>query len=104
MIKWQSAIPVVLKEPGETWPYGFDWTAVVPDGETIESSIWEIETIKGAVTVELLAGSDTIDGLETAAAFKLGAIGEKCYLKNTIETSPSEFTGVRRIEMRIARR
>ena len=91
----------LLKDPGETEAYTFDWNDTVDDSlataETISTSAWAVA--HGDVTL----GTATNTTTTTTVPIIGGTKGQVCDVKNTITTSQSR-TLVRRLTVRIGLR
>lgn len=91
----------MLKDPGETEAYTFDWNDTIEDSlaaaETISTSTWAVA--HGDVTL----GTDTKTTTTTTVPIIGGTKGQVCDVKNTVVTSQSR-TLVRRLVVRIGLR
>ena len=85
------------KDPSETYPVAFDFSAVVPTGETISSSTWTATVVSGndSSPSSLLYGSPVISGGTVKQTVTGGNSGVTYSLKASITTSGgSTFLGV----------
>ena len=106
-MKLQSGMPQNLKDPEEKLVFGWDWVDALESGESISTSEWTIETTEtGSPPTALIItpGSESLSGTETGVRIEEGTRGVTYLLKNKITTAPSGDVGVRRIEIRIAKR
>lgn len=90
------------KDPGEKLPYTMDWNDAtrgpwLPDGETIDTSEWEVTT--GLTNV-----SDSKSSTSTQIVLSGGTADESYYAVNTVTTTPSGWIGVRSIKVNVVER
>ena len=98
----QHVIPQTTKDPEEAWPYGWNWTDALEDGDTIATSAWSITGKEDPVDLDVDPGSDVIDNVNFKTTVRLtgGTSGVVYILKNIITTTLGD-TGVRRMEIRL---
>ena len=85
------------KDPSETYPVAFDFSAVVPSTETISSSTWTATVVSGndASPSAILYGSPVITGTTVKQVVTGGYSGVTYSLKASITTSGgSTYLGV----------
>ena len=85
------------KDPAETYPIAFDFSAVLPTGETISSSTWTATVVSGndSSPSSILYGSPVITNGTVKQTVTGGNAGVTYQLKASITTSGgSTFLGV----------
>ena len=69
-----------VKDPDAVLDYAIDWSAWLPEGDTINTSTW-------TVPVGITADSDTHDGTSTTVWLSGGTSGENYELVNRVVTT-----------------
>jgi hypothetical protein len=90
-----------VKDPNEVLPYSIDWTAWIPDGETLSSVAWEVV---GENDDALTIDGDALAGNVATVVVSLGTLAQSYELKCTATTTPSSYQPVRTLVITIERR
>lgn len=75
----------IRKRPGESKPYGFDWTNRLAAGVQVTGSSFSLSAWSGGGQVA--KGAEGTDGARTWVWISGGEVGQECEFVNTIQYS-----------------